>query len=92
MRKKQAMFPVTNDDVDRAVYMAVGGAVFQDVNWAVYLLGAERRTATESVGWAVDDAMDRAVGGAVKGFFRETLVPREAPPHPGLEFYLAAVA
>lgn len=92
MRNKQAMFPVTNDDVDRAVFQDVNWVVFQDVNWVVYLLGAERRTAIESVEWAVHDAVDGAVGLAVKGVFRETLVPREAPPHPGLDFYLAAVA
>jgi hypothetical protein len=92
MRKKPAMFPVTNDGVDWAVYGAVGGAIFGAVNWAVDLTGAERRTAVESVGWAVEEAVNWAVGLAVKEVLRETIASREEPTHPGLGLYLEAVA
>ena len=84
MRKKQALFPVTNDAVNQAVYRAVGG----DVHRALPL--AEYRVGSASVGWAlfliVYGALYQAVHQA------EDLAVDDDPPHPGLKFYLAEVA
>ena len=89
-----------NLDVRRVVNLALRRAVY----WAVSLTHAKRRDVAQAVYAAVYEAVGRAEYAAVYDAvyatvyatvdlaMYETIAQPEAPPHPGLELYLAEVA